>query len=175
MNWTVRLCVGLAALICISLGTTNAALAHGTDITYAVGTQIQLQAAFDSGEPMANAQVTVYAPDDPAEPWLVGEADADGYFAFAPDTTIPGRWAVFVRTAGHGDTLYFDMDDTATITGTASAGGGFTVPQIILMSASVIWGLVGTALYFARGRGPAPTEQEPQTGSDELVTRKVVP
>lgn len=67
------------------------------------------------------------------------------------------------------------MDDTATITGTASAGGGFTVPQIILMSASVIWGLVGTALYFARGRGQAPTEQQPQTGSDELVTRKVVP
>lgn len=152
MNGLVRWGVCLVTLLCLWYITAGSAQAHGTDIAYTVGTQVQLQANFDSGEPMANAQVTVYAPDDPATPWLMGEADAEGRFAFAPDTTIPGRWDVFVRTAGHGDSLYFDIDENTAITGVASTGGGLTLPQIILMSASVIWGMVGTALYFARGR-----------------------
>jgi hypothetical protein len=36
--------------------------------------------------------------------------------------------------------------------GNLSSSGGFTSFQIILMSASVIWGFVGTALYFSSKR-----------------------
>lgn len=148
--------IGLV-LFCFVVLATRPVLAHGTEIDYSVGAQVQLVAKFDTGEPMANAQVTVYSPEDPATAWLVGEADAEGNFAFAPDPSIPGRWDIFVRTAGHGDSLYVEFDEAGTAVA-GSAAGGLTVPQIVLMSASIIWGFVGTALYFAGRKSSEPAD-----------------
>lgn len=167
-----RLTATALVLLLLTLNTTHPVAAHGTDIVYAVGPQVQLQAKFDTGEPMANAQITVYSPEDPANPWLVGEADAEGNFAFAPDVTLPGRWDIFVRTAGHGDSLYVELDEGGAVVA-GSTSGGFTVPQIVLMSASVIWGMIGTALYFARGKSPQERSQTPSIpkapGSEDLT------
>lgn len=164
-----RISAIILALLALAWVTTQPVSAHGTQIDYAVGPQVQLQAKFDTGEPMANAQVTVYSPEDPANPWLVGEADADGNFAFSPDPSTPGRWDIFVRTAGHGDSLYVEIDEASAVVA-GSSSGGLTVPQIVLMSASVIWGLIGTALYFARGKPrkevePAPSVQNASQGA----------
>lgn len=126
--------------------------AHGTDITYRSTQAIELVALYDSGEPMANAQITVFAPSDPATPWLQGEADAGGRFVFSPDPAQPGRWDVRVRTAGHGEIIHIDVAEGAVVAG----GGGFTTAQRLLMSAAIIWGFVGTALYFARDKASNP-------------------
>jgi nickel transport protein len=110
---------------------------------------VQIQATFDTGEPMAGGQVTVYAPDDPSTPWLTGVCDEEGRFVFAPDPGKPGTWDVQVRQAGHGDMVHIEIDEgTAT-----SSGGGLSTSQILLMAASVAWGCIGTALFFSRGRG----------------------
>jgi len=165
-----------ALVLVWTFGTTAAPVsAHGTDIAYTTATQVQLEARFDTGEPMANAQVTIYAPDDPQNPWMTATADEAGRFAFTPDTSIPGRWDIFVRTAGHGNTLYIDVDAESTaITGVASAGSGLTTVQIILMSAAGIWGFIGTALYFARGRKTAvPARDNERQAQDEFVPGKV--
>ncbi len=122
--------------------------AHGTEITYRTTTAIEIEAAFDNGEPMAEAQVIVYAPNDPATAWLRGQCDENGRFIFSPDTSITGDWAVSIRTAGHGEMLHIPIDESATVT--VSNTPETTQMQTFLMAGAVIWGFVGTALYFSR-------------------------
>lgn len=228
----------------LAVGAT-AAYAHGVVINYTANDQgeIEFEAAFDNGEPLAKAQVTIYAPSDPATPYLTAEADEDGHYVFMPDQV--GRWSVQFRVAGHGDIVHLDIAevvepveiqaetskavagsdaaeadlvetdpvDTAAedvqaekkavavaqnasveqpqndvmvsisnnhrshspqdISETAasseaskpaaparrlvisSGSTGFTTPQILLMSASVVWGFIGTALYFSSQRKKA--------------------
>ncbi len=124
----------------------TAAYAHGADIEYTVSTEVDLVATYDTGTPMDGGQVTIYAPDDPANPWQTGTCDAEGNYSFTPDPEIPGVWDVQVRLAGHGDIVHID------VAGGASSSGGYTAAQIVLMSVCVVWGLTGTALYFRRRR-----------------------
>ncbi|GAB4574888.1 MAG: hypothetical protein Kow0077_23640 [Anaerolineae bacterium] len=143
-RWGVLILLGLALLVFGSLAS-----AHGAKISYSVDVTVTLVAEFDTGEPMAHAQVMVYSPADPATPWLTGEADEEGRFSFVPDPALPGTWDVQVRAAGHGDIVHIPIGAG----GAASGSTGFSPAQIVLMAASVVWGLVGTALYFSRGRG----------------------
>jgi nickel transport protein len=110
---------------------------------------VEIQATYDTGEPMASGQVTVYAPDSPATPWLTGVCDDEGRFAFTPDPDKPGTWDVQVRQAGHGDIVHIEIGAGAATSG----GSGLTTPQILLMAACVAWGCIGTALFFSRKRG----------------------
>ena len=140
----------IMALLGLMLVTLAGAVsAHGAKISYTIDPTIHLVAEFDSGEPMANAQVMVYGPADPATPWLTGETDDEGRFSFVPDPAQPGTWDVQVRAAGHGDIVHIPLGEGAALSGTT----GYTTPQIVLMGASVVWGFVGTALFFARGKG----------------------
>ncbi|MGD9117139.1 MAG: carboxypeptidase-like regulatory domain-containing protein [Dehalococcoidia bacterium] len=125
------------------------ALAHGVNIEYSSDVEITIVAKYDSGSPMAGAQVAVYAPDDPTTPWLTGVCDDEGVFSFTPDSSKPGTWDVQVRLAGHGGIVHIPVGE-----GAASSGGvgGYSWLQIAIMAACVIWGSVGTALYFRRRR-----------------------
>ena len=125
------------------------AYAHGVIVDYTVDTAIKIVARYDTGEPMAGAQVVVYAPDDPATPWLTGVCDDEGCFTFTPDASKPGTWVVQVRKAGHGGMVHIPVGGGVAAT---AGAGGFSVLQIVLMSACVIWGFVGTAFYFWRRR-----------------------
>jgi nickel transport protein len=140
-----KLVLPFVILILASVSTTTV-LAHGAKIEYTINMVVEIMAAYDSGEPMADAQVTVYAPTDLETPWLTGTTDDEGRFTFAPDSEIAGTWDVQVRQAGHGDIVHIAIGEGVASTGST----GFTTLQIVLMSASVIWGFVGTALYFSR-------------------------
>lgn len=121
--------------------------AHGVELEYIERDAIEVTARYDSGAPMAEAQVAVFAPGSPAEPWLTGSCDSDGRFFFLPDPEITGLWEVQVRQAGHGGLLRIEVDES----GIGPVGStGFTGPQTFIMTAAVIWGLIGTALYFSR-------------------------
>ena len=134
--------------VVLALWPAMTAFAHGARIEYAVSMSIDIVARYDTGEPMAGGQVTVYAPDDPSTPWLTGFCDEEGRFTFTPDASIPGTWDVQVRQSGHGDMVHIPIDEGMV----ASGGAGFTTLQIVLMGICVIWGFVGTALFFSRGR-----------------------
>ena len=137
----------LTVVMFLILLMTTTALAHGAKIEYTLHSTVEIVATYDSGDPMGEAQVTVYAPNDPTTAWLTGMTDKEGRFTFTPDPTLPGTWDVQVRQAGHGDMIHISLEEGSL----ASSGGtGFTIPQILLMGASVIWGCVGTALYFTR-------------------------
>ena len=139
----------LLTLIVAGLCLPVTAYAHGVDIEFKNTETIEITAKFDTGEPMSEAQVLVYAPNDPENVWLTGVCDDDGHFSFIPDVSIPGTWDIQVRKAGHGDMIHIEVEE-GTITGGSSSE--LSTGQIVLMSVCVIWGLAGTGLYFRRRR-----------------------
>jgi len=144
-----RVIAAIIGVFTLGFVTPTAAYAHGVNIEYTSDVEIEVVAEYDSGEPMAGAQVAVYAPDDPTTPWLTGVCDDQGRFSFTPDTSRPGTWDVQVRLAGHGGMIHIPIgEDTASTGGI----GGYTNLQIGLMAACVVWGSVGTTLYFSRRR-----------------------
>ena len=130
-------------------------LAHGAKIEYRSTQGITIQANYDDGTPMKNAQVVIYAPSDRATPWMQGTTDNKGNFSFVPDSTIAGDWDVKVRQAGHGDLIAIPLAEGKTIsqastTKAISSGGNYSPLQKTVMAMAGIWGFVGTALFFSR-------------------------
>lgn len=66
-------------------------------------TAIKFTAQFSSGEPFKNAKITIFAPDNEAEPWLVTQMDENGEFQFEPDQTKQGDWTINIGEGGHWD------------------------------------------------------------------------
>lgn len=125
------------------------AFAHGASIGLTEARGMVVEARYDTGDAMSRAQVAVFAPDDPAAPWLTGVTDEQGRFSFVPDGP-PGQWAVQVRQAGHGAMGHFLWGaDGAT---SAPAAPATTTLQRLVMIGCVLWGCIGTALYFRRPR-----------------------
>jgi len=145
MKW--KLIIPFILLLVLCLPAT--AYAHGAKIDYTVNMAIDIVASYDNGDPMGGAQVVVYAPDDPSNPWLTGICDDEGRFSFTPDISKPGTWTIQVRQSGHGDIVHIPIGEATAATGST---GGYTVLQIILMAVCGIWGFIGTALYFSRRR-----------------------
>lgn len=138
-------------------GQTKPAIAHGVVMQYQATQQIAVQATYDTGEPLANAQVVIYAPDSDT-PWQTGKTNEKGQFAFTPEANKAGNWQVKVRLAGHGEVLNVPIQaansDSAPADqrslATASATTGYTPLQKGVMAVSVIWGCIGTALFCLR-------------------------
>lgn len=133
------------------------AIAHGAKANYRMTSSIEIQAKYDSGQPMKNAQVTIYSPVDPNQPWTKGVTDEKGYFWFTPDYAQTGYWEVKVRQAGHGALISIPIDSNVNQNSQNSGVVGnnqqqFSPLQKALMIGSVIWGSVGTALFFYRGK-----------------------
>ncbi|MEA5450470.1 carboxypeptidase regulatory-like domain-containing protein [Leptolyngbya sp. CCNP1308] len=159
LNLTVGLTLGLA-------GWALPAIAHGVTVEHRQVSAVEIEARFETGEPMANAQVLVYAPGNPTEPWQQGNTDDQGRFNFAPDVAQPGSWEVMVRQAGHGVLTTIpvadpSLENSASSPGTeaeaesnslVSSSTGLSPVQQGITIGSVIWGFIGTALFFARGK-----------------------
>lgn len=159
LNLTLVLTLGLA-------GWTLPAIAHGVTVEHRQVSSVEISAQFETGEPMANAQVLVYAPDQPAEPWQQGTTNDQGRFSFTPDQTQPGSWEVMVRQAGHGVVTTIPVENSSPENSTSDPGTeaeaepnslispstGLSPVQQGITIGSVIWGFIGTALFFARGK-----------------------
>ncbi|MEO1401821.1 MAG: carboxypeptidase-like regulatory domain-containing protein [Cyanobacteria bacterium J06635_1] len=115
---------------------------HGAIATYEH--TITVFSKFDNGDPIANAQVVVYSPTDAETPWQTGTTNAQGEFTFTPDDSSPGNWEVVVRQAGHGKAVTIPLGGTA-----ASSSQGLNK---VVAGSAAIWGFVGTALFFSRGK-----------------------
>ncbi len=85
--------------------TATAALAHGVHADLLEG-GTGVRARFDTGEPMAFADVKVFAPDAPNEAWLESTTDPEGRFVFVPPR--PGVWRIAVDD-GMGHALFRDI------------------------------------------------------------------
>ncbi|WP_008310532.1 carboxypeptidase-like regulatory domain-containing protein [Leptolyngbya sp. PCC 6406] len=125
-------------------------LAHGAHIQSRSREAIEIQATYDNGDPLANAQVQIYAPSDLQTPWHTSQTDAEGRYLFVPDA--PGDWEVSVRQAGHGDILVIPVSPGGTVATAYRNEGNISPLQRGIMAGAVTWGCIGTALYFRRGK-----------------------
>lgn len=151
--------------------TTSKALAHGSIINYQATEAMKINATFDDGKPMANAQVVIYSPTNPSQSWLTGMTDDKGNFIFTPDFSQEGDWTVKVRLAGHGNVINIPIKSVSTpktneLNSSSSSPSqessqilnsssqkiisSPTIMQKLMMAATGVWGFVGTALFFSR-------------------------
>jgi len=142
----------LSSLLCLPPLTWSVeVLAHGAQINYKQTQGIEITAIYEQGQPMTNAQVVIYSPEDPATPWLTGTTNEQGRFSFIPDSNQQGNWDVKVRESGHGALISIPIGNESNInTAPTPPQSGYTSQQKMLMTASGIWGFVGTALFFSR-------------------------
>lgn len=137
----------------IAVGLPTTAIAHGVDLVVEPTPALRVQASYDSGQPMADAAVVVYAPDNPAEPWLTGTTDAQGHFTFTPDEALPGDWDVQVRQAGHGEIISVPIAPSGEAAVALTQSDSLLSPlQKGVMIGAVFWGCIGTALFFSARR-----------------------
>lgn len=155
----------LGALVVVAAAfVPTLVVAHGADVVATVSRQVEVtlavavEATFHSGRPMVGAQVTVFAPGTSETPWLVGECDEAGHFEFAPPADRTGIWDIRVVQRGHGGRVAVEVAGEgeqagpSTVRAQASSTAHLTSLQKSVMAASVIWGLIGTALFFSRRR-----------------------
>lgn len=135
----------ISGLVAGGLLTGGAAWAHGTTAT--VEHTVTVRVNYETGQPLADAQVSVYSPAAPDTPWTTGMTNASGAFEFTPTPAEPGNWEVIVRKAGHGEVVTIPI---GTDSGAMASGGTLSSVQKLLIGAAVVWGCLGTALFFAR-------------------------
>ena len=88
----------ILALHLVSISPLTA-LAHGVEFKYEANLSYLITGSFVDGSPYQR-QVSIYAPDDPKNPWVTGTSDEQGQYLFTPDLTKPGIWTVQFRQAG---------------------------------------------------------------------------
>lgn len=179
MLQTMKQFLGLAIAAGLSL-VAQKAIAHGVEVQYQSRQGFEVSATYDSGEPMANAQVIIFSPENPSTPWQTTKTDAEGRFTFVPPEA--GNWQVKIHQAGHGTSLTIPVADAAAPTASvttaaadqpahADAPAAESQPTSVpvtaatasplqkgVMIGSVIWGCIGTALFFSRNS----RRQQPQ-------------
>ncbi|MGD1854307.1 MAG: carboxypeptidase-like regulatory domain-containing protein [Leptolyngbyaceae cyanobacterium] len=131
---------------------------HGAIAT--VTRTFAVEASYSSGEPMALAQVVVYSPENPDQPWTTGQTNEAGEFEFSPDAA--GNWDVVIRQAGHGATVSVPVATTAVAQGDQQSPAATLISSSEPLASSplqrwasagaALWGLVGTVLFFSRGK-----------------------
>lgn len=160
LSFSFKFMVPVVVAVVAIAGHLPRALAHGVRIESEPIQSLQMRAMFESGDPMANAQVTIYSPANPETPWQQLSTDDQGYFVFTPDHSVLGDWEVEVRQAGHGDLVRVEVNGknngfSLTNAGRAGHSGQSPVQKWVTIAA-VVWGFVGTALFFSQ-RQPQPS------------------
>jgi nickel transport protein len=148
MHQQLKRAIAVALLVVFSIP----AWSHGAEVSATWTQQVQVRAVYESGHPMAQAQVTIFAPRDATQSWARGTTDDEGRFSFVPDPEQPGTWTVQVWHAGHGARV--TVTTTPNFVQSDHAPVGSTTPwQKALMTVLVGWGALGTILFFRRRKG----------------------
>lgn len=108
-----KLYLGLLVWGLSSIGLAPSASAHMLETNYALNLDtLELEAILSNGESFDQGKVTVYAPNDPENPWLEATTDEEGKFTFTPDPAIAGNWSIEIGEDSHWDNIIVPVDDT---------------------------------------------------------------
>ncbi len=122
---------------------------HGTKYEIVNSGEIGVKAMYDSGDAIALANVLVFPPGSSASTASI-KSDKNGVFYFTPDAS--GTWTFQVRdTSGHGMRINLPIDESLLLQRGDDSGSGLSMIQKIVVALSIVWGAIGTALYF-KGR-----------------------
>jgi nickel transport protein len=144
---TIGVLLWLLSLLCADSG-----LAHGTDYEILTEGVVGIRAMYDSGEVMGGARVLIFAPDETRATYE-SKTDKNGIVCFFPDRE--GTWILQIRDqGGHGMRVNLEVDTsmTARTNGSRRVFGSTAVQRLVLV-VCVLWGFVGTGLFFYRRRG----------------------
>ena len=139
-------------MICLA---APGAMAHGVH-AHAIEGGYGLRAVFSNGEPMAFAEVTVYAPETGDEIWQRGTTDRQGNFLFMPDR--PGTWRMIINDGlGHAvqSEITVDEDGVAHVEHVHGSHAGIWQA---LAGLGLLFGLFGI-WSLARSRRPETSKQ----------------
>lgn len=127
----------------------GAAEAHGVKYDILEATPIALQASYDSGQPIPHAKVLVYAPGK-SESDHESASDGNGVFCFLPDKA--GEWKIEMSDRlGHGIRVSLNIDKDLNVEDLKEESKAtLGLKQKLIMAFCVIWGALGTALFFKR-------------------------
>jgi len=122
------LALGLLLSVWMLLGGASAAWAHAAQTDYfvdlfAAELQLEFTASFSTGEPMADATVLVYTPEDRETPWEEAATDETGHYTFKPDADLVGDWRIEFKKEGHEDIRIVPIDDLGIDYQNISHGG----------------------------------------------------
>ena len=122
------LALGLVLSVWVLFGGAPAAWAHAaqTDFLvdlFAAELQLEFTASFSTGEPMADAMVLVYAPENREAPWEEAITDEAGHYTFKPDANLVGDWRLEFQKDGHEDIRIVPIDDLGIDYQNISHGG----------------------------------------------------
>ncbi|MGB7341235.1 MAG: hypothetical protein WBC91_20220, partial [Phototrophicaceae bacterium] len=113
---------------------------------------IQVRKAGHGG--LINVEITEsMKPEEVLEGSTTTEADTQSSVIMSDDSQIIITGDAQFQVNGNiviASTGNIEQANTNTIQTANPLGNGFTSAQIIIMSISIIWGCIGTALYFAR-------------------------
>jgi nickel transport protein len=147
--WPARSAI-LIAFVLICLVSAAPASAHGAGYKVLDGGMVGVRATFDSGEPVANAPVLIFAPGE-TRAELTATTDRRGVICFAPDRA--GVWVLQIRAeGGHGLRINLAVDESMLAAAPPGGIGSFTTWQKLVMALCVVWGFTATALLFRRRR-----------------------
>lgn len=131
--------------------TVISSFGHGTKYEILPEKTLGIKAMFDTGNPMAAAKVLIFAPDE-TKAASTATTDANGVFYFTPDKA--GTWVMQVRDkGGHGMRINIEVNESMVLTSGQKLSNTMSYFQKILMALCVIWGCIGTALYFKKKVG----------------------
>ncbi|MEM9771373.1 MAG: hypothetical protein AAF889_07200 [Cyanobacteria bacterium P01_D01_bin.73] len=157
----------------LSMAIAAPAAAHGAHIQYEVisrpsGPVTRVSARYDSNEPMAAAQVSIYSPEQPNKPWVTGQTDAEGYFEFAPNQQ--GAWDIKVRQAGHGALVTMEWPpETQLASKDVIALGGSVSVQNSGSAGLPPWLGLGLGVAVCLGGAWFLMRRSPQSGGVEVA------
>jgi nickel transport protein len=94
-------------------GVAPKALAHMIETDFSLfGEELEFTSTFSTGEPVQEAKVTIYSPENPDEPWAELTTDEAGRFSFDPDESIAGNWEIRIEQGiGHADLWTVPVSD----------------------------------------------------------------
>ena len=173
--------IAVVGTIATSAISTTAAIAHGANVTTQPIRAYEIKAVYDSGAPMVGAQVSVFDEQNPQTAIETGITDDQGRWIWVADQ--PGNWTFQVRQAGHGGLAELEVlpqgeaADLVSQDGTIAGDGAGKSSQALaahqtqgtaasalprwIAIGSVVWGAIGTALFFSRRSSLPPSPPLP--------------
>lgn len=166
------------SLVATIAATATAAIAHGANIVIKDVRAYEIEAVYDSGEPMIEAQVSVFGSENPQVPIETGITDEQGRWVWIADQ--PGNWTFQVRQAGHGGlanlevfaqgeavdlvspdgTIANDSESSQALAAHQTRGAAASPMPRWIAIGSILWGAIGTALFFSRRSSSSPPLSE---------------
>jgi nickel transport protein len=118
---------------------------HGINADIITTGVIGVKFSYDGLSPMKNAIVKIYSPDNYDAPSLTSRSNEQGIVFFLPDKK--GEWIIMAKDDG-GHTTRVNIPVTENMIA-KSSGSSLSYLQKIIIAVCVIWGLIGTGLFFS--------------------------